>query len=58
MSWRGAAKLSSVSRRTLGIVLMVVAAAILIWILGYTLFNADGSTPGTGTGERITGPTP
>jgi hypothetical protein len=47
-----------VSRRTLWIVLMVIAAVILVWILGYALFNADGSSPGAGTGERITGPTP
>jgi hypothetical protein len=58
MRRRTAAKLPRVSRRTLWIVLMVIAVVILIWILGYALFNADGSTPGTGTGERITGPTP
>jgi hypothetical protein len=37
---------------------MVGAVVLLIWILGYALFNADSSTPGTGTGERISGPTP
>jgi flagellar basal body-associated protein FliL len=49
---------ASVSRRTLWILLMVIAAVILIWILGYVVFNTGGSIPGSGTGDTITEPTP
>jgi cell division protein FtsW (lipid II flippase) len=44
-----------VSRRTRNIVLAVVAIAILVWIVGYTLFNIGGTVPGSGEGDVITG---
>jgi ferric-dicitrate binding protein FerR (iron transport regulator) len=44
-------------RRTLRIVLIVVAVVVVLWLIGqlisYTLFNAGGTVPGTGTGEII-----
>jgi hypothetical protein len=52
------ARLKRVSARTRNIVLIVAATVVLIWIVGYMLFNVGGSTPGTGTGDVITEPTP
>jgi hypothetical protein len=47
-------------RRTRRIVLIVVAVVVVVWLIGlligYTLFNVGGSTPGTGTGDVITAP--
>ena len=44
-------------RRTLRIVLIVAAVVVVLWLIGqlisYTLFNAGGTVPGTGTGEII-----
>jgi hypothetical protein len=50
------ARLSAVSRRTRNIVLAVVALVILVWIVGYTLFNMGETVPGYGEGEVITTP--
>jgi hypothetical protein len=44
--------------RVVRIVLIVLAIVVAIWIVGYALFNVGGSTPGSGTGEMITEPTP
>jgi hypothetical protein len=41
-------------RRILRIVLIVVAVVVLVWLIGYTLFNVGGSIPGTGTGDVAT----
>jgi hypothetical protein len=41
-------------RRILRIVLIVVAVVVLVWLIGYTLFNVGGSIPGTGTGDVVT----
>jgi hypothetical protein len=46
------------SHRTRNVVLIVVAAVVLLWIVGYALFNMGGTTPGTGTGDVVTQPTP
>ena len=43
-------------RRTLRIVLIVAAAVVLVWLIGYTLFNVGGLIPGTGTGDVVTTP--
>jgi hypothetical protein len=43
-------------RRILRIVLIVVAVVVLVWLIGYTLFNVGGLIPGTGTGDVITTP--
>jgi hypothetical protein len=43
-------------RRILRIVLIVVAVVVVIWLIGYTLFNVGGSVPGTGTGDIVTTP--
>jgi hypothetical protein len=44
-------------RRILRIVLIVVAVVVVVWLIGlligYALFNAGGSVPGTGTGDII-----
>ena len=44
--------------RVVRIVLIVLAIAVVLWIVGYFLFNLGGSEPGSGTGETITEPTP
>jgi nicotinamide riboside transporter PnuC len=38
------------------IVLIVVAVLVLIWIVGYILFNIGGTVPGTGEGDIIQTP--
>jgi hypothetical protein len=38
------------------IVLIVVAVLVVLWLIGYTLFNVGGVVPGTGTGDVITTP--
>ena len=38
-------------RRIWPIVLIVVAVLVLVWVIGYTLFNLGGSIPGNGTGD-------
>jgi hypothetical protein len=43
-------------RRILRIVLIVVAVVVVLWLIGYTLFNLGGSVPGTGTGDIVTTP--
>jgi hypothetical protein len=43
-------------RRTLRIVLIVVAVVVVLWLIGYTLFNVGGLIPGTGTGDVVTTP--
>jgi hypothetical protein len=47
-------------RRILRIVLLVVAVVVVVWLIalliGYTLFNAGGSVPGTGTGDIVQTP--
>jgi hypothetical protein len=35
--------------------MLVVAVAVALAIVGYALFNTGGSTPGSGTGETLTG---
>jgi hypothetical protein len=37
-------------RRLLRIVLIVLAIVILLWLVGYTLFNIGGMVPGSGEG--------
>ncbi len=44
--------------RIVRIVLIVLAIAFLLWIVGYFVFNLGDSAPGSGTGETITEPTP
>jgi hypothetical protein len=44
---------SAVSRRTRNIVLIVLAAVVVLWIVGYTLFNVGGSEPGSGEGDPV-----
>jgi hypothetical protein len=39
------------TRNTLRTVLIVVAVVILLWIIGYILFNVGGTIPGTGLGD-------
>jgi hypothetical protein len=34
----------------------VVAVVVLVWLIGYTLFNVGGLIPGTGTGDVVTTP--
>jgi hypothetical protein len=41
-------------RKTLRIVMIVVAVVVVVWIIGYTLFNVGGLIPGTGTGDVVT----
>jgi hypothetical protein len=47
-------------RKILRIVLIVVAAVVVVWLIGlligYTLFNVGGTVPGTGTGDIVTTP--
>jgi hypothetical protein len=43
-------------RKTLRIVLIVVAVVVVVWLIGYTLFNVGGLIPGTGTGDVVTTP--
>jgi hypothetical protein len=43
-------------RRWVRIIAIVVAVAVALGIVGYLLFNLDGETPGSGTGETITEP--
>jgi hypothetical protein len=43
-------------RRILRIVLIVVAVVVIVWLIGYTLFNVGGTIPGTGTGDVVTTP--
>jgi len=47
-------------RRILRIVLIVAAVVVVLWliglVIGYTLFDVDGSVPGTGTGDIVTTP--
>ena len=47
-------------RKILRIVLIVVAAVVVVWLIGlligYTLFNVGGTVPGTGTGDVVTTP--
>ena len=47
-------------RKILRIVLIVVAAVVVVWLIGlligYTLFNVGGPVPGTGTGDIVTTP--
>jgi len=54
----GATLSGVVSRRTLRIVFVVVAIVVLLWIVGYVLFNNGDSAPGSGTGDTVTEPTP
>jgi hypothetical protein len=46
----------ALSSRAVRILVGVIAIVVAIWIVGYTLFTADGSAPGTGTGESTTVP--
>jgi hypothetical protein len=39
--------------RLLRIVLIVVAILILLWIVGYILFNVGGTVPGSGEGDQL-----
>jgi hypothetical protein len=41
-------------RRILRIALIVVAVVVVVWLIGYTLFNVGGLIPGTGTGDVVT----
>jgi hypothetical protein len=43
-------------RRTLRIVLVIVAVVVVVWLIGYTLFIVGGMIPGTGTGDVVTTP--
>jgi hypothetical protein len=47
-----------VSPRVVRILLIVLTVALMLYLLGYLIFNSGGSAPGTGTGEILTGPTP
>jgi hypothetical protein len=47
-----------VSRRTRNIALVVVAIVVVLWIVGYTLFNVGGYAPGNGEGEPLNVTTP
>jgi hypothetical protein len=47
-----------VSPRVVRILLIVLAAALMLYLMGYVIFNSGGSAPGMGTGEILTGPTP
>jgi hypothetical protein len=38
-------------RRWGRIVLVVLAVLVLIWVVGYILFNVGGTVPGTGEGD-------
>jgi hypothetical protein len=58
MQGRPRGKLSAMSRRARNIVLIVAAAVVVLWIVGYTVFNMGGSTPGSGEGDVITRTTP
>ena len=40
------------------ILLIVLALVVVIQLAGYVILNMGGSTPGSGTGEIITEPTP
>jgi hypothetical protein len=44
-----------VSHRTRNIVLIVLASLVVIWIVGYTLFNVGGKIPGSGEGDPVSG---
>jgi hypothetical protein len=45
------------SRRRWGrIVLVVLAVLVLIWVVGYILFNVGGTVPGTGEGDILQTP--
>jgi hypothetical protein len=44
-----------VPRTWVRILLIVLAVAVVLYLVGYLIFNAGGSTPGSGTGETITG---
>jgi hypothetical protein len=41
-------------RRILRTVLIVIAVVVVVWLIGYTLFNVGGLIPGTGTGDVVT----
>jgi hypothetical protein len=44
--------------RVLLIALAVAFGVVALYLLGLALFESGGSTPGSGTGERITVTTP
>ncbi|MDQ3778511.1 MAG: hypothetical protein M3310_06585 [Actinomycetota bacterium] len=44
-------------RRWIWILLIVLAAAVAAYLIGYELFNMGETEPGSGTGEILTGPT-
>jgi hypothetical protein len=46
------------SHRTRNVVLIVAAAVVVLWIVGYTLFNVGGTSPGSGEGDVVTQTTP
>jgi hypothetical protein len=43
-------------RRIVRIVVIVIAIIVVLWLVGYTLFNVGGTSPGTGTGDVLTTP--
>lgn len=45
-------------RRWVRVLVIVVAAAFALYIVGYAIFDWGGEVPGSGTGEIVTEPTP
>jgi hypothetical protein len=44
--------------RVTRILLIALAITLVLYLVGYLIFNSGGTVPGTGTGEIVTGPTP